>query len=579
MTESSSIRGGNVTASAARGSIRWRTSLFGLASIALSILVVFLVLFPLLRLLEISFFPAGVFDVSALRDVIGSAWLIDTVSNTLIVVAVSGTIAIPAGSLLAWLNERTDASLRSVGELLPLIPILVPSIAMAIGWVFLASPGSGFLNGALTWLLLPLGYEATIDIATWPGVIFAFTINAIPYVYLVVSGALRNLDPAMEEASRISGAGTWQTFRRVSVPAIKPALAAAALLVTIIGFGNYSIAIIVAQRAGIDVISVRIFQLLTVDYPPRFGQATVLCIFVLGIASSLWLLQRHFAQKGNFAVIGGRASQASVVQLGRWKWAARVCMLVYFACATLLPLFALAVVALQPFWNVAISPSEFTLDNFRTAFVEHYVTRQAFLNSLLLAAAGGLAAIGVGSVIALYARQSRSALAKLADGVTKLPALFSHLSLAVGFLVAFAAAPFHLGGTTWLLLLAYVVIFMPEASIAANAAVAQIGNELIEASAICGASEGRTFRKVIAPLMLPALVSGYALVFILISGEVTASALLATNDRPVIGYVIRSTWDGGSFGTLAALAGGFAFMNCIVALISFKLGKMRLRIP
>ena len=116
-------------------------------------------------------------------------------------------------------------------------------------------------------------------------------------------------------------------------------------------------------------------------------------------------------------------------------------------------------------------------------------------------------------------------------------------------------------------------------ALGATAAVGQIGRELIEASEISGASGGRTFRKIITPLMLPGLAASYALIFILNSGEVTVSALLATTDRPVIGYVIRSNWEGGGFGTLAALAVGLALMNCMVVLIFLKIGKMRLRMP
>ncbi len=559
-----------------RGESKWRGSPFGGFSIALAILVVFLVTYPLYKLFALSFFPQGHFDALAISQVYRSAWAASTVENTVIIVVISTILSISFGAFLAWLNERTDAGLKGLGEILPLIPLLVPSIAMSIGWIFLASAGSGFINGALDWAF---GTEFSLDIATWPGVIFAYSINGVPYAYLTLAGAFRNLDPAIEEASRISGAGAWKTFRRVSLPAIKPAIAAAALLVTVIGFSNYSIAMILAARARIDVISIRIFQLLTIEYPPQYGQATAMCIFVLSIASALWLLQRHFSKKGNFATIGGRASQISPVRLGKFKLAAQSIMIVYFLCAAVLPVFALVVVALQPFWNSTIDPSEFSLGNIHTAFIEQNVTRQAFLNSMMLAGTAALIAISIGAVIALYVRNNRGALGRVADGVTKLPALFSHLSLAVGFLVGFAGAPFYLGGTTWLLLLAYVVIHVPEASIGATAAVGQIGRELIEASEISGASGGRTFRKIITPLMLPGLAASYALIFILNSGEVTVSALLATTDRPVIGYVIRSNWEGGGFGTLAALAVGLALMNCMVVLIFLKIGKMRLRMP
>jgi iron(III) transport system permease protein len=95
----------------------------------------------------------------------------------------------------------------------------------------------------------------------------------------------------------------------------------------------------------------------------------------------------------------------------------------------------------------------------------------------------------------------------------------------------------------------------------------------MEASAVCGASEGRTFLKVVLPLMLPGLIAGWALVFVLMSGEVTASSLLAGIGRPVVGFVILDVWEAGTFGNLAALAGTFAVLNIFVVLIALRLGR------
>src|SRR5690606_31275424 len=206
-------------------------------------------------------------------------------------------------------------------------------------------------------------------------------------------------------------------------------------------------------------------------------------------------------------------------------------------------------VALQPYWLPVINPAVFTLDNFYNALIERPLTRMGFLHSLSLGVIGGLIGILLGAVIALYVRNTKGMGGRIVDGVTKLPAALSHIVIGVGILLAFSGPPFNLSGTLVLLLITYIVIHMPEASIAANAAVAQVGKELLEASNTSGATQGMTFREVLLPLTLPGLVSGWALLFVLMAGELTASALLAGARNPVIGFVILDIWEQGTFGT------------------------------
>src|SRR5690606_22703080 len=142
----------------------------------------------------------------------------------------------------------------------------------------------------------------------------------------------------------------------------------------------------------------------------------------------------------------------------------------------------------------------------------------------------------------------------------KAPAVIPNIVIAVGFLITFAGPPFHLAGTVLLLLLAFVVMYVPPGSIAANAAIDQVGRDLQEASQVSGASEGRTTWRVTVPLAMPGLLAGWTMVFVHMMGDLSASALLAGVGNPVIGFAILLIWETGSFGTLAA----FSAAMCVV---------------
>lgn len=542
--------------------LRPASGIYGAVVLALTLVIVFLVAYPILGMFRRAFIVDGDLRLLAALEIFSVSWLPKVLWDTAIAVTLTTLGALVVGATLAWLNERTDANLGFVGVIFPIIPLFIPGVALAIGWVFLAAPRVGFVNG---WLAgLPLigrdGLNLSVNIYSWPGLIWVYVLNAVPTVYLIVSAALRNLNPQLEEASRISGAGVWRTFRKVSLPAIRPALLAAGLLTVIGTFALFSIPTIIATTARIDLMPVRIVRLLRNDFPPQMGYAIALSLIMLVVVGIAWWLHRRAARSGRAVSIGGKGATATRIRLGRWRRPIQAGMIVYLACASLLPLLALAVVALQPFWTARINPAVFTLRNFEIVLFENRLTISAFRNSLYLSVIGATVAMTVATVIAIYSIRQGGVVAQVADAVLKWPATIPNLVIALGFLVAFSGAPFFLSGTVLLLLIAMVIVYIPTGSIATNAAVSQVGRELSEASQISGAGEGRTVRRIIVPLAMPGLVAGWTLVYVQMMGDLSVAALLAGLNNAVIGFAILETWETGSFGLLAA----FASIMCVI---------------
>src|SRR5690606_30245437 len=165
-----------------------------------------------------------------------------TVLNTVIVIGASTVAAVIVASVLAWLNQRTNARIGWVTDVLPVVPMLVPSIAGAIGWVLLAAPNAGFINVAARTVGGWLGFEPPVfNIFSWHGLIFVYTLYLLPQVYLTVSTALRNVDPAIEEAARVTGSGPLRVLLTVTLPAVRPALMSGALLALVYGVALFSV--------------------------------------------------------------------------------------------------------------------------------------------------------------------------------------------------------------------------------------------------------------------------------------------------------------------------------------------------
>lgn len=546
-----------------------KISAYSVVAFFCAALVVVLIAYPLVRMLWNTVLGG---NLQQGLSVVMQPWFGQVFLNTAIVVGISTAFAVAIGGSLAWINQRTDAGMGAVGGLMPIIPLLIPNVAMSIGWVFIAAPRVGFLNG---WLAtLPDWMSFQVNIYSWAGMIFIYTINGVPYVYLIAAAAFRNMDPALEEASRINGAGIWRTFWKVSLPSVKPALVSSALLLTITSIGIYSIPAVIGTTAKIDVLTTRIVYLLNREFPPRMPEAQMIGVIILILVGVLWWVQGRWAGKGQFATVGGRATGGGKLEMGRWKWPARTLTLIYLACTSILPLSALAVVALQPFWSPRINPAIFSLNNFNQALFVNGMAVSSIRNSLFYSSIGALIAMGIAVVIAIYTAERKNLFGKGLDTAIKSSAAIPNLILGVGFLIAFAGAPFYLSGTAMILILAFVVMYISPGSIAATSAITQIGRDLREAARINGASEGRMVRRVILPLAMPGFIGGWAIVFVHMMGDLSAAALLAGITNPVVGFAILSIWEAGTFGVLAAFSMMLCLINIFVIAAMFGLGRL-----
>ena len=516
-----------------------------------------LLLYPIWRMLHQLLWGGGHFNTASFQQFTSTPGVVESLGDTALVVAVAGTLAVVIGGILAVVDERTDARMGPVTGLMPFLPFLIPGIASAIGWTLLLAPTSGYVNAILRSLLNHVGLHLTqgpLNIYSYPGLIFLYTLTLVPFAFLIISGGLRAIDSQLEEQSRVCGASNLRTLLRVMLPGIAPSLAGAFLLVIWFGFGMYSIPVTIAPSANISIVSVEIVTLLTAGYPPAYGAAITLSVIVVGIVGIAWYVQSRVLRRGRHQTTGGQARTATRLKLGAWKWPVRLLVLLYISLVTILPLAALVVVGLSGYWHDDVRWSRLSLAPLVNAVFRNPTTLQALKDSVGLGIAGATIAILLAAVVSVTVARSSRRIAQAVDGTLKLPVIVSNVILAVGFVLAFAGSPFYLGGTVTVLLITYVALFMPQATLYTDATAVQIDVSLEEASTISGASGLRTFRRVFLPLMRPGLASGWALIFVFIVGDLEVSSLLAGPSNPTIGSQTLVYFSQGAFADVAAIA-------------------------
>ncbi len=567
---------GRLGALGASGRRAEQMSSFKLFASLLAVAITLLVLYPLgMTWMRVILSEEGL--GGAVTKALGQRGLVGVLRNTFIVVGISVTAATIIGSAFAWLSERTDASIGWVTRTLPILPLLVPPIAGSAGWLVLGGPNAGFINVAIRAVLSWFGIElerGPFDSQSWYGMTFVYTLYLVPLVFMTVAAALRNLDPSLEEAARGSGATPARTLRTVTLPAVMPGILAGMLLALIYGFSLFSVPAILGRGANsIEVLSFRIVSLMR-QYPPEIGTAMVLGLVMMAVIGTGLFLQRRVIKNNRFATISGRSASPMPIRLGPWKWPARIFMLGYFFSTAILPVFGLVIVSTQPFWSATINWGALSLERYEALLSVGTPIRTALQNSATIALFGALAAMLVAAVIAAYSnRRMHSWVGRVSDFTTKLPGAVSNILIGVAFVAAFAGPPIRIGGTLLILFLAYLVITLPQASFNASAAHAQVGRELEEASLASGASESKTFVRIVLPLMIPGLASGWALVFVLMAGDITASAMLAGPGNPVVGSFMLDMVNFGSYGQLATIAVGLIIVSSLVVFTGMGLSR------
>jgi iron(III) transport system permease protein len=522
-----------------------------LAHVAVILFLCVLILYPALILLDQSVRDdGGHFSFVWYLQAYTSLRNIQAILNTLVIAFGAALFAVIAGSFLAWAVVRTDMPGRRVVELASVVPFISTPLIGALAWILLASPQTGLINQA--WRFLG-GAGALLDIYSMAGIIFVEVLYETPVVFLLVAGALRSMNPTLEEASLASGAGLLSTTLRVTLPLVLPAILAGALLVFILAAEQFAVPAVLGTPAKIRVLTTGIFEAQSV-YPARHGLAAALSVTLLVMAlGGLWLHQRLLAGR-SFTTVGGKSTPPRRLALGALRWPILGVCLIYLVLAVVLPLATIFLSSIRTIWTADFRWAQFTLDNYRTVLFAYPAAQRAIVNSLFIAVVGATATILLCAFIAFLTLRARLPGHKLLEALAMVPMGFPGIVLAVGLLHAWISPPLVLYGTIWILFVAYMTRYIPIGVRAVSASLMQIHPELEESSLTSGANWFQTFWRVTLPLLKPGIFAGWALLFVAFTRELSASVLLYSPRLEVLSVVVYDMYQEGSFRPLSALA-------------------------
>ena len=514
---------------------------------------------------DVTGFTAGHFGkLFTDKDALRSIW------NSLVFAGGSTVLSLVVGGVLAWLVERTNAPFKILAYLATIVSLGTPYILHVIAWLFLLGK-VGPLNDI--YRSITGGTDSLFNVNSMAGMILIEGFLWSPLVFLLLGSTFRAANADMEEAARMSGATVLQTLRRVSLPLAMPAILALALFVFIRAIGGFEVPALVGMPGRIYVLTTDVYEA-TIVVPPDLGYAAAFSVvMVLIVAVLLYFYSRLSKNAEKYHSVTGKGFRPRPFDLGKGRWIAGAMIVANFCVVLLLPMITLLWMALLPFlrsFSLAALPM-LSLKNFRTVFTAPGYVELA-TNSLLVAAAAATFIMAI-TALAGWIAARRGPGGWLLDQLATLSLVFPGICLGVAVMEVYLRVPLPIYGSLWIIAIAYVIRFMPYGMRYVYSGVLQLHHELEEAAGVAGASSLTTLRRIVAPLLSPAIVAGWLFIFLVANKELAIAVLLASPGSQVIAVSIFDQWVNGQGGELAAFGLIWTVLMTVIACVFFVQGR------
>ena len=519
------------------------------------VLLLVIVAIPIFMIVYNAFFYEGKFDISLFVSVIGNMDNLKAMWNTIVIalaVTLFGTIM---GLFYAWLLGRSDIPAKGFMRAMFTIPYMFPPFFGAMAWDLLFSGRAGYVN---KWLMATFHLaSAPININSIGGIIFVECSYYFPFVFMQVVSALERMDPTLEESARIAGAKQGQVIAKITIPLVKPAISAGALLILISSLAHFGVPSILGFSKNIYTLPTMIYALIYKSSGSFEGirQGAALSILLVAVVAVALVIQKRVLSSGSYDIIKGKSMRPTLIKLRGAKYP-----LLAFACLTLIvivvvPLVMIFLVALVNAYGLPLTPENFSLKNYQKVLTST-ATLDSIKNSLFLSVTAGIVCMFLGVMVAYVINRIKPKGKGILEILSVLPYSIPGTVLAIGVILSWSGSIFgiKLYNTIWIILVAYMARYLSFSMKSASASLQQVNSSLEEASRACGATHTESLKDITLPLIRPAMVSGFFLIFLPAMRELTTSLLLYGPYTRTLGVQIYSLRDAGMIPQASALA-------------------------
>jgi iron(III) transport system permease protein len=546
-------------------SVRWEVWLF--ISVAAMLLYMLFLLYPLITLLAQSVMGKdGGFSLEHFRRIFSKAYYLRAIGNsfkvTLSVTLFSVLLATPLAYLMAVYRIKGKTAL----EILVLVSSMSAPFIGAYSWIMLFGR-----NGSVTMFLKEVIGFTLPDIYGFPGIVLVMSLQLYTLVYMFVSGAFKNMDNSLIEASESMGCTGLRKIFRIVLPLLMPTLLAGALMVFMRTFADYGTPRLIGE--GYMTLPVLVYNEFMGEVGSSDSLAAAISVVAVVITTGVFLFQKLVVSRKQFSMNALHPIQPKKLKGAGFVFAHLYCYLVVFIA--MLPQFYVIYSSFRK-TSGKLFVAGFSLGSYIEAFT---TVGRSIVNTYILGFASIAVIVVLAILIAYVVVRRRNALNNTLDVVTMFPETVAGSILGIAMLMAFSKRPLYFSQTAFIMILAYTIRRLPYTVRSSSAVLQQISPSIEEAAISLGASNMKTFFKVTVPMMLPGVISGAILSWIMIITELSTSIILYTTKTKTMTLEIYSQIIRGNDGIAAAISSILTFSTIIALAVFFKVsGKKEINL-
>lgn len=508
-----------------------------------------LILCPLVTVFAEAVIVGGRLDLYQAWGTIASAENVRTIYNSLLlgicVVLCSTVIAVPTAFILA----RTQLAKHGWLDIVFMIPFMTPPYIASMGWILFMQKRGLFQQ------LFPATGAWSESFFCFGGLVLVMSLHVFPFLMTMLKNAMLNIPASLEESGAVFGAGAAMRTRKIFAPLLTGNYAIGALLVFVKTLSEYGTPYTLGRRIGFYVFTTDIHRY-SATAPIDFSSSASLSSILVCICMAMWMLQNCITSRSSYRLVGGKGSRPARTRLSRlgeaaaWLWVAFV-----VAVAIGVPYFSIISTSLIKLRGYGLAAGNFTLAHYH----ELLTTPKALSSiwkSLFLAVSSATICSVIGTAVVVAVRRATGFFKKALECVALLPEMLPSIVLVIGIMLFWNAiyklVPLY--NTIGIMVLAYVVLYVPYTVQYVTSAFTQINDSLLQAGRVFGGTPGYVFRRVTLPMISRGVFAGWMMIFIIAFRELVTASLIAPPNTLVVSTYINREFEQGSVSLGMAMA-------------------------
>jgi len=494
----------------------------------------------------------------------------DIIVNTAVFTIGSAFVATLLALFLAYLNTRTNITFKFLFRIISIVPMMIPHILFAVSWLLLLNPSNGLINLFLRQIFNL--QESPFNIYSLPGMILVEGLLDLPIAYLILAPAMASFDVSLEESSKVCGASNLRTLGKVTLPILRPAILASITLVIVRSLASFAVPSVIGMPGRIYVLSTHIYRIIATGFAADYGMAAAVGMSALATSTTLTYIYRYLTLEGEkYVTISSRAYRPTVIDLKDAKYPLFVIVAGLSFVLIVLPVLVLLYTSLLPY-SMVPSAKAFAMMSWKNwaEVLKDPISLLSVRNSAFLGIVGATLGVILSIFVCYAIVKVRTSASGILESLSFLSFSFPGIVIGVGFMWFFVRTPLY--ATIWSLLIGYIATYLPYGIRPLTSAFVQIHSHLEESSRVCGGGTFYTLRRIVIPLLIPGIVSGWILMATMFLRELTLSVVLSRPGTEVLAVQILRFAEDGLWGKLSALGIIMILISTTLVLIASLIG-------